>query len=79
VAGAAEGDARMTIHETADEKSARERAAVDSELNLLAAMRAAMEAGKIAQRMVDRLLNAVIFLGIVNVVLMIALILQASR
>jgi hypothetical protein len=78
----------MTIHETPDQQNNNDEAmraalamnaALKSEADLLAAMRAAMEAGQIAQRMVGRLLNAVLFLGIANVVLMTALILQAMR
>jgi hypothetical protein len=56
-----------------------EKAIAVSTDQLLAPMRDALESAKIAQTMVSNLLNAVVFLGITNAILMLALIMQAIR
>jgi hypothetical protein len=66
------------LEATLQAQAAVERMVAHDE-TLTIVMRDALEAGKIAQTMVSRLLNAVFFLGIANVVLMAALILQATR
>jgi hypothetical protein len=50
-----------------------------AEKELLLAMQATLDSAQIAQSMASKLLNAVLFLGIANVVLMAALIIQATR
>jgi hypothetical protein len=83
----------MTIHEPVEaekdelalalEATLSAQAAVERmvahDAQMTATMRDALAAGAIAQKMVGRLLNAVFFLGVANVVLMVALILQAQR